>query len=278
MFCTLKEKSDILLKLSYIKEEQKEYRKTTELLCQFIDIADSIYFTEQSSKIQQLIHQHDIKKKIDEEQKKNEDLLKSIIGIFLFFSLILIIFFQYRINKRDKQRVINEHKLKQAQERYKNLLYSINESNRIITILQNEHLNYKQETETYKLEIKKRECIIKKLEFEKENLCVWLFKQSSIYKKIEKLSNQKVSNKKELTVLTNNEQDELKQIIADLYADFIHDIKKQYPLLTSEDCLFLCLEKIGLSKQTIALCFGNTNTHALAQKKYRIKERMNSNK
>lgn len=278
LFYNLKEKSDILLKLSYIKEEQKEYRETTELLYQFIDIADSIYFTEQSSKIQQLIHQYDIKKKVDEEQKKSKDLLKSTIGLFLFFSLILIIYFQHRINKRDKQRVINEHKLQQAQERYKNLLYSINESNRIITILQNEHFNYKQKTEAYKLEIEKRECMIKKLEFEKENLRVWLFKQSSIYKIIEKLSNQKVSNKKELTVLTNNEQDKLKQIIADLYADFIHNLKNQYPLLTSEDCLFLCLEKIGLSKQTIALCFGNTNTHALAQKKYRIKERMNTHK
>lgn len=275
LFCTLKEKSDILLKLSYIKEEQKKYKKAVDLLYQFIDIADSIYFTEKSTKIQQLIHQYDIKTSIYKEHKKSKNLQKSIIGLFSFLCLILIIYYQHCIHKREKQRIINEQKLAQAQEKYNNLLNSIDESNRIITLLRKKEIDYSQETEKYKLEIEKREKLIKNLEKEKESLRIWLFKQSNIYKKIEKLSNQKVINKKELTVLTNSEQEILKKVIEDLYADFIASTKKQYPLLTNEDCLFLCLEKIGISNQAIALCFGNTNTHAIAQKKYRIKGRMN---
>ena len=166
----------------------------------------------------------------------------------------------------------------QAQERYNNLRNSINDSNRIITLLQKKRSDISQEAEKYKSEIAERENAIQKLKTEKEELRVWLFKQSSIYKKIEKLSNQKVTNKKELTVLTNSEQKTLKEEVLELYADYISDTKLQYPLLTDDDCLYLCLEKMDISKQTIALCFGNTDTHALAQKKYRIKGRMNEGK
>ena len=61
-------------------------------------------------------------------------------------------------------------------------------------------------------------------------------------------------------------------------ADYISDTKNQYPLLTDEDLLCLCLEKVGFSNQTIALCFGNTDAHVVAQRKYRMKERMKESK
>ena len=64
----------------------------------------------------------------------------------------------------------------------------------------------------------------------------------------------------------------------ELYADYISDTKNQYPLLTDEDLLCLCLEKVGFSNQTIALCFGNTDAHVVAQRKYRMKERMKESK
>jgi hypothetical protein len=274
----LKEKSSVLLKLSYIKEEQEDYQATTELLYQFIDIADSVYFTEQSTKIQQLVHQYDIKQKVDQEQRRSKYLLRNVIGTFLILCLVLIVFFQYRINKRDKQRVINEQKLAQAQEKYNNLKYSINESQHIITLLRKEQSDFSQEAEKYRQEITERETAIERLKAEKESLRTWLFKQSSIYQKVEKLSKQKVTSKKELTVLTNHEQKVLKEVVMELYADYISDTQTQYPQLTDEDLLYLCLEKVGFSYQTIALCFGNTNTHVVAQRKYRIKERMNESK
>lgn len=245
---------------------------------QFIDIADSTYFSEQSTKIQQVVHQYDIKQKVDQEQRKSKYLLRNVIGTFLILCLVLIVFFQYRINKRDKQRAINEQKLAQAQEKYNNLKYSINESQRIITLLRKEQSDFSLEAEKYRQEITERETAIERLKAEKESLRTWLFKQSSIYQKVEKLSKQKVTSKKELTVLTNHEQKVLKEVVMELYADYISDTQTQYPLLTDEDLLYLCLEKVGFSYQTIALCFGNTNTHVVAQRKYRIKERMNESK
>ena len=270
LFCTLKEKSDILLKLSYIKEEQKEYRKTTELLYQFIDIADSIYFTEQSSKIQQLIHQYDIKKKIDEEHKKNKELLKSSVGGFLVVCLSLIIFFQHCLNKKDKKRIIYEQRLQQAQKRYATLQHTINENQRIIELFHKKQSDLSHTDEKYKTEINEREKTIAKLKAEKEELRNWLFKQSSIYKKVEKLSEQKVSNKKELTVLSNKEQANLKETVWEIHSDCLSEMKELYPSLTDEDLLYLCLDKAGFSNLAISLCFGNINTHALAQRKYRM--------
>lgn len=273
-----KEKAGILLDLANIKELQKDYQASTELLNQFVEIADSVYFIEQSTKIQQLIHQYDIKQKVDQEQRRSKYLLKNAIGSFFLFGLVIIVFFQHRINKRDKQKAINEERLKQAHERYINLLHSIDESQRIINLLQKEQSDFTQEAEMYKQEIAQRETAIEKLKTEKEELRNWLFKQSNIYKKIAKLAEQKVANKKDLTVLTNSEQKKLKEVVMDIYTDYISNTKAQYPSLTDEDLLYLCLEKAGFSNQTISLCFGNTDTHALAQRKYRIKERMNRGK
>ena len=275
---SISKKAATLLSLADIKEEQKDYQATTELLYQFIDIADSTYFSEQSTQIQQLVHQYDIKQKVDQEQRRSKYLLRNVIGTFLILCLVLIVFFQYRINKRDKQRAINEQKLAQAQEKYNNLKYSINESQHIITLLRKEQSDFSQEAEKYRQEITERETAIERLKAEKEGLRTWLFKQSGIYQKVEKLSKQKVTSKKELTVLTNHEQKVLKEVAMELYADYISDTQTQYPLLTDEDLLYLCLEKAGFSYQTIALCFGNTTTHVVAQRKYRIKERMNESK
>lgn len=275
---SISQKAATLLSLADIKEEQKDYQATTELLYQFIDIADSTYFSEQSTQIQQLVHQYDIKQKVDQEQRRSKYLLRNVIGTFLILCLVLIVFFQYRINKRDKQRAINEQKLAQAQEKYNNLKYSINESQHIITLLRKEQSDFSQEAEKYRQEITERETAIERLKAEKEGLRTWLFKQSGIYQKVEKLSKQKVTSKKELTVLTNHEQKVLKEVVMELYADYISDTQTQYPLLTDEDLLYLCLEKAGFSYQTIALCFGNTTTHVVAQRKYRIKERMNESK
>ena len=275
---SISKKAATLLSLADIKEEQKDYQATTELLYQFIDIADSTYFSEQSTQIQQLVHQYDIKQKVDQEQRRSKYLLRNVIGTFLILCLVLIVFFQYRINKRDKQRAINEQKLAQAQEKYNNLKYSINESQHIITLLRKEQSDFSQEAEKYRQEITERETAIERLKAEKEGLRTWLFKQSGIYQKVEKLSKQKVTSKKELTVLTNHEQKVLKEVVMELYADYISDTQTQYPLQTDEDLLYLCLEKAGFSYQTIALCFGNTTTHVVAQRKYRIKERMNESK
>lgn len=268
-------KATALLNLSYIKEEQGDYQATTELLYQFVDIIDSTYFTEQSSKIQQLIHKYDSQTKVKEEQFRGQKKLRTAITCFIFCCFLIALFYQHRINKRKRLQLINEQNLKQAQEKLTSLEASIEESHRIVALLQKEHSTLMQEKEKNNQEIQEREIQIKKLKEEKLALRNWLFKQSDIYKKIIKLSKQNVSSKKELSVLTDAELKKLKETVLDIYTDYIAGIKAQYPKLTDGDLLFLCLDKIGFSSQTISLCFGNFGTHALAQRKYRMKkERM----
>lgn len=270
----INQKASLLLSLADIAEENGEYKKKADWQDEFIEYADSLCFADQS-KIQQLIQEHEIQSKIHEEQIRNKNKIFFIVLILICLVFLVVLHFQYRITKQKKVHAINKQKLEQAQEKYSNLQHSINESQRIIALLQKERSDFTQETEKYKEEIAERETMIKKLSVEKEKLRIWLFKQSSVYKKILKLSEQKANNKKDLIVLTNTEQSRLKEVIMELYADFISDMKTHYPLLTEEDLLYLCLEKAELSNQTIALCFGNTDTHIIAQRKYRIKERMN---
>lgn len=117
------------------------------------------------------------------EHNKKRVCFENIVAAFIFGGLILVLFFQYRINKQNKLKIVIEQNLRQARERYKNLEHSIAESQHIISLLQKKQVDFSQENERYKLEIKEREAIIEKLTFEKENLRIWLFKQSAIYKK-----------------------------------------------------------------------------------------------
>ena len=61
----------------------------------------------------------------------------------------------------------------------------------------------------------------------------------------------------------------------DFGGQYISDeLKAEYSKLTDEDLLYLALCEVGYDTQTIALCFGFTNTHPINQRKFRLKERM----
>ena len=86
--------------------------------------------------------------------------------------------------QKKKLQLINEQNLKQAQEKLTSLETTIEESHRIVVLLQREHSTLIQEKEKNNQEIQERENQIKKLKEEKLALRNWLFKQSDIYKKI----------------------------------------------------------------------------------------------
>ena len=267
-------KASILLNLSYIKAAQQDYEACTDILYQFIELADSIYLSERATDIQQLIHQYDIQNKIKEEKEKNKNLIRHISIGFIFITLFIAFFFQIRINKRKRQQLINKQRFNLAQKQLAILQDSIKENLYTITLLKKEKTNFKQETESLHKEISTHENRIQKLEEEKETLRTWLFEQSDIYKKIYKLSEQKVISKKELKVLTTAEQSKLKKTVWEIYSDYISEQQIKHAKLTDEDILYLCMSRTKLSNLAIALCFGHTDTHALAQRKYRLKERM----
>lgn len=269
-----KKKAAALLDLSFIKEEQGDYEGALEYLKEHVALIDSLYASDRSTEIQQLIHQYDIQTKIHAEKERSRNLLQNTITSFVFVCLIIVLFFRSRINKRKRMQLLYEQRLLQTREMLSILQNSIEESRHVITLLRHEQTGLMQEKEKNRKEIEEREARIEKLQGEKMNLRNSMFKQSDIYKKIVKLSGQKVADKKEQNVLSNAELKDLMRTAFDIYADYIAEQKGRYCKLTDEDLLYLCLNEMGFSSQTISLCFGNTDTHALAQRKYRIKEKM----
>lgn len=270
----LAEKATTLFSLHEIEKERGNYKAATTYLEQHTDILDSLYFAEQSTEIQQLINKYNIKTQVREEQIKEQRRLYFIIGSFIACCLFIVLFYQCRIHKRKRIQHMYQQDLEQTKYKISSMQTIIEDNQSIIALLRKEHDNLKQDQKNKTNEIKSREDIIERLKQEKHELRNWLFSQSDIYKKINTLSNQEVSDKKDMKVLTNTEMKKLQKTIFEIYTDYISALQGKYPKLTEEDILYLCLNEAKFKPQTIALCFGFNNTHPINQRKLRIKERM----
>lgn len=270
----LAEKATTLFSLYEIEKERGNYKAATTYLEQHTDILDSLYFAEQSTEIQQLINKYNIKTQVREEQIKEQRRLYFIIGSFIACCLFIVLFYQCRIHKRKRIQHMYQQDLEQTKYKISSMQTIIEDNQSIIALLRKEHDNLKQDQKIKTNEIKSREDIIERLKQEKHELRNWLFSQTDIYKKIKTLSNQEVSDKKDMKVLTNTEMKKLQKTIFEIYTDYISALQGKYPKLTEEDILYLCLNEAKFKPQTIALCFGFNNTHPINQRKLRIKERM----
>jgi len=181
--------------------------------------------------------------------------------------------FYHPIQKKTQEKIFRQN-LKAAHEKEEVLQRIINDNKHFIAVLQKDNSNLKLSHEERLKEIQEREETIKTLNHEKLALRTWLFSQSKIYKRIEILASQSFNDNDVVKVLTHREQLELKKVVFEIYADFIASLKAEYSKLTDEDLLYLSLCEIGFNSQTIALCFGYTNTHPINQRKFRLKERM----
>lgn len=263
-----------LLSLSELEAEKGNYKTANAYLGEYISNLDSIIFTEKSTEIQQLIYDYNTKKQIRREQFRGRRQMRFAITCSLLSCFLIIIFYQYRITKKKKSQLLFQQTLNKTQSKLHSLQQKMEENHHIIDSLQKEHDSLKLEKESKTKEIEEREGTIERLKQEKQELRSWLFAQSDIHKKIDALSKQKVS-KRDLKVMSGTEQKKLKETIFGVYADYILEMQEQYPKLVEDDLLFLCLEDAKIELQTIALCFGYCDTHAISQRKYRIKEKMN---
>lgn len=267
-------KASTLLSLYDAEKERGNYKEASAYLEKHIEILDSLFSTEKSTEIQQLINKYNIKMHVREEQIKEQRRLYFIIGGFILGCLLIILFYQYRINKRKAIQLMYQQTLEQTQYKIASMQTTIKDNQSIISLLHKERNILEQSHENKIKEIQERELIIKKITQEKHKLVNWLFTQSNIYKKIIALSNQKVADKKDMKVLSDSDFKTLRNTIFDIYTDYISCIQNKYPKLSEEDILYLCLKEAKFTSQTIALCFGHSNTHPINQRKLRMKERM----
>ena len=183
---------------------------------------------------------------------------------FIILSLFVIVFAVWYVQrvKRRKKIMQLEHERDVA-----SLKADIAESQYHIASL-------RMEQEQDKERISQRESEIRRLADEKAELCNIIFKKTPIYRKVEQLSRQEKTTKKQnLRILLEDEQKQLRLSIMNIYKDYIAYLRQTYPKYTEDDCIFLCLSLCGWDDFTIALCFGNVNKQIIVQRRHRMKQK-----
>lgn len=270
----LEYKSYSLKELYQIEKKTGNHEKATGYLEEYVLITDSLQENEQASEIQQLVYKHNTSIRIAEEQIKSKQILTGVVTGFIIICFIMIILYQNRINRKKQQQLLYQVSLEKAQQKLTALQSTIDDNMAMINYLEHEY-NYLQQGQSEKeKQINERERTIEQLKEEKYRLRNWLFGQSDIYKKIITLSSWKVSDRKQMKVLNTEDQKKLKNVLFDIYAEYINTLKSEYPRLTDSDLLLLCLQETSLDSLSIAICFGYTNTHPINQRKLRIREKM----
>lgn len=253
--------------LSDLEEKLGNYEKAHQFLNIYVSNLDTIIDKKGITQIQHLVYKHQTEMKVKDEQIRYKYIIGYIISFFIIVCFITLLFYQNKMNNKRKREAIYQQSLKYNKEKLHAMQLRIDENEDFITLLrekQNKNIS----------EIYIRENRIKQLKEEKFKLRTWLFEQTPIYKKINSLTKQNVSNKKERRILSNIEMNKLKQTIFEIYTEYVSSLKAQYPRLTEDDIFYLCMQQIGFSSLTIAMCFGFSDTIAINQRKSRLKGKM----
>lgn len=233
--------------LYQVEKERGELSQAYAFLETSVLLADSIAATlDRGDKIDSLIMAHRTEMATQKQRAKATEERNWLIALFVVIALLGFIIYQYRLRQKD-------HQLKES-------IDKLLEKDRII-------LDSRQQLEEYSRSING-------LNQEKMLLQNWLFTQTPIYKKIEKLSHQDFSDPMQCKVLSYKERKELSSTLFDYCAAFVEEMRKTHPRLEEDDILLLCLEKYtNFDANTVALCFGTTSKHTINQRRYRMKER-----
>ena len=275
---SIESKASCLKSLYKLEKENGDYKTANTYLEEHSAIIDSLFYMEQSTEIQQLIYEYNTKMQVKEEQIKGNRIVRNTITGFVFVCFLIILIYQNRINRKKRLQLQYKQSLEQTQNKLSSLETTIENNQLMINLLKQKQNNLKQEHENKEQQIEEREQAIARLKEEKQQLLNWLLTQSSIYKRVITLSGQTTTNKKQMKALTTTEQEQLKKTVFGIYQSYISFLQNEYPRLTEDDKLLLCLQETSLEPLSIAICFGYTDTHPLNQKKYRLKERMNKGK
>lgn len=213
-------------------------------------LADSIAETlDRSAEMDSLIVAHQ-KEMVAQEQKAKAQVERQwLITAFVVLALLAVVFYQYRLRKKDRK--------------MEELMGHLLEKDRVIVDSQQQIAQYNQSIED--------------MHVHQQLLQSWLLKQTPIYRKVDELSQQDFTNPKMCKVLSFKEQNELKATLFSLCANYVDEMRSNYPRLEDDDILLLCLEKYtDFDANTVALCFGTTSKHTISQRRYRMKDRLNN--
>lgn len=253
--------------LAVMESELGNFRSAYHYLNTFVMVQDSLDVGKALTEVQHLVYKHQTESKVKDEQIKSRRTIGWIVFAAVVVCFVLVLIYQHRIDRKNSQHALYRQSLQYANEKLSIMQQRIEENESSLILL--------REKENQNLdEIDKKEQLILQLKQEKLALRTWLFQQTSIYKTILSLSEQRGVDKKVRKVMTDAERDHLKKTVFEIYADYISPLQAQYARLTEDDLLLLCLQEADIPPLTIALCFGHTDTAALNQRKSRLKVKM----
>ncbi|WP_455666262.1 hypothetical protein [Phocaeicola sp.] len=253
--------------LAVMESELGNFQSAYHYLDTFVMVQDSLDASAALTEVQHLVYKHQTESEVKDEQIKSRRIIGWIVFAAVVVCFVLILIYQHRIDRKNSQQALYRQSLQYANEKLSIMQQRIEENESSLILL--------REKENQNLdEIDKKEQLILQLKQEKLTLRTWLFQQTSIYKTILSLSEQREVDKKARKVMTDAERGKLKKTVFEIYADYISPLQVQYVRLTEDDLLLLCLQEADIPPLTIALCFGHTDTAALNQRKSRLKVKM----
>jgi len=177
--------------LKDVMEMKGDYQQALGYLDNYSVTMNSI-LDKQNPEVEQKIYEYEAKMKVYKEKVQMQILFIGLAVLCLLVILSMVWYIQRIRRRRDFFEL--EHK-------YDRALLEVD-----IVGLQYYVSSLRREQEEDKKKISQKECEIRKLADEKAELCNVIFKETSIYKKIEQLSHQeKTKNKQELRILLEDE-------------------------------------------------------------------------
>lgn len=250
------------------EEKMNNLPKALEYSKRYAELLDTIYQKELSSKIIELQHKYDYSL-IQSENKllkiKRQRLYISLIAICMAVLTVAVIFFYKR---REEKRKLAEQ-MRSKDDLMKEMRLQLQEKTIDLHAAQEKIIE--KETALDK-ELSQKEKMRSEYSSKEAAMRKEILRHSEIIRKMEQLNKMSQQDKiqSRSVVLSDEEQDNLAEIVNICYNNFTDRLWKKFPTLTKADISLCCLIKIGISNSNM-LYLLDTSKVALKKRKNRLK-------
>ena len=256
------------LNWSIYEEKIKNLPKALEYSKRYAELLDTIYQKRLESKVVNLQHKYDYSL-IQSENKllkiKRQRLYISLTAICMAVLTVAVIFFYKR---REEKRKLAEQ-MRSKDDLMKEMRLQLQEKTIDLHAAQEKIIE--KETALDK-ELSQREKMRSEYSSKEAAMRKEILRHSEIIRKMEQLNKMSQQDKiqSRSVVLSDEEQDNLAEIVNICYNNFTDRLWKKFPTLTKADISLCCLIKIGISNSNM-LYLLDTNKVALKKRKNRLK-------
>lgn len=253
---------------SIYEEKMNNLPKALEYSRRYAKLLDTIFQKKLESKVVNLQHKYDYSL-IQSENKllkiKRQRLYISLIAICMAVLTVAVIFFYKR---REEKRKLAEQ-MRSKDDLMKEMRLQLQEKTIDLHAAQEKIIE--KETALDK-ELSQREKMRSEYSSKEAAMRKEILRHSEIIRKMEQLNKMSQQDKiqSRSVVLSEEEQDNLAEVINICYNNFTDRLWKKFPTLTKADISLCCLIKIGISNSNM-LYLLDTNKVALKKRKNRLK-------